>query len=169
MRIFRRLLPLLLLALPAGGCAVPPALTIASLAADGASYAATGKSVTDHGISAATSHDCALLRPVIDNKPVCDTTLTAQGKEVPVVAGTASVPRPGLAAAPAPLPVPATSYVTLGSFVHPDNAVRLAAHYADVKATVVPVQIDGRRYYRVIAGPLSREAADALKLRLAAL
>ena len=44
------------------GCALPPALTLASLAADGISYAATGKSTTDHAISAIADEDCALLR-----------------------------------------------------------------------------------------------------------
>ncbi len=44
------------------GCAVPPAITIASLVADVASYASTGKTVTDHGISLVVGQDCALLR-----------------------------------------------------------------------------------------------------------
>ncbi len=46
------------------GCALPPAVTLASLAADGVSYAATGKSTTDHAISAIAQEDCALLRAV---------------------------------------------------------------------------------------------------------
>ncbi len=41
---------------------MPPAVTIVSLVADVASYAATGKSVTDHGISLVLQKDCALLR-----------------------------------------------------------------------------------------------------------
>ena len=44
------------------GCALPPAFTIASLVADAASYAATGKSVADHGISLVLQRDCAILR-----------------------------------------------------------------------------------------------------------
>jgi len=44
------------------GCAVPPAITIASLVADVASYASTGKTLTDHGISMVLQKDCALLR-----------------------------------------------------------------------------------------------------------
>jgi hypothetical protein len=46
------------------GCALPPALTIASLAADGVSYFATGKSTTDHALSAIAEEDCALVRAV---------------------------------------------------------------------------------------------------------
>ncbi len=45
-----------------GGCALPPALSIASLMIDGVSYAASGKSVQDHALSAATDEDCALWR-----------------------------------------------------------------------------------------------------------
>lgn len=44
------------------GCGLPPALTVASLVADFASYASTGKSVTDHGISLVLEQDCAMLR-----------------------------------------------------------------------------------------------------------
>lgn len=44
------------------GCALPPAITLASLAADVVSYASTGKSLTDHGISLVLQKDCALLR-----------------------------------------------------------------------------------------------------------
>jgi SPOR domain len=168
-RTFWRPVPPLLLLLLAAGCAVPPAVTIASFAADGVSYIATGKSVTDHGISAATGHDCALLRPVLSDKPVCDTTLTARAKEVPVEVGQAATPRPGLAAVPAPAPVAATRYVTVGSFLNPDNAARVAARYAALNASVVPAEIGGRHFHRVVVGPLSGEAAAALQLRLAAL
>ncbi|MHA1153622.1 MAG: hypothetical protein ACTSQ7_13340 [Alphaproteobacteria bacterium] len=44
------------------GCGLPPAVTVVSLVADVFSYAATGKSVTDHGISIVLQKDCALLR-----------------------------------------------------------------------------------------------------------
>lgn len=57
-----RWLSLAALTLILSGCALPPAFTIASLVADAASYAATGKSVADHGISLVLQRDCALLR-----------------------------------------------------------------------------------------------------------
>lgn len=46
------------------GCivALPPAIQLASLALDGISYVSTGKSVTDHAISAVTAKDCAMIR-----------------------------------------------------------------------------------------------------------
>ncbi|MDH3737901.1 MAG: SPOR domain-containing protein [Alphaproteobacteria bacterium] len=63
--------PALVLLLFLAGCAVPPAVTVASLIVDGVSYVSTGKSSTDHAISAIANEDCALLR-VVDDKPICD-------------------------------------------------------------------------------------------------
>jgi hypothetical protein len=64
-------LALLALGLPllAGGCAVS-AVTAASYGADGASYAESGKSTSDHFISMVSKKDCALLR-VFHNENVC--------------------------------------------------------------------------------------------------
>ena len=53
------------------GCVAPPALTAASLAVDVVSYVVTGKSPTDHAVSAMVHEDCALLRPV-KGEPLCD-------------------------------------------------------------------------------------------------
>jgi hypothetical protein len=50
------------------GCALPPAITIASTVADGISYAMSGKSMTDHALSAVTSQDCAMLRALEGNE-----------------------------------------------------------------------------------------------------
>ena len=60
-------LPLLFLT----GCAIPPAVTVASLLLDGVSYVSTGKSTADHAISAFANEDCALLRAV-EGKDICD-------------------------------------------------------------------------------------------------
>ncbi len=59
-------------AIPAvlSACALPPALSLASLAADGLSYVATKKSVQDHALSAAVGEDCALWR-VVAGMAVC--------------------------------------------------------------------------------------------------
>ncbi len=59
---FMRWLFLAALTAVLSGCAVPPAITIASLVADVASSASTGKTVADHGISLVVGQDCALLR-----------------------------------------------------------------------------------------------------------
>ena len=55
------------------GCVAPPIITYASVALDGVSFVATGKSVGDHALSAAVDEDCALLRAVTerDVRAVC--------------------------------------------------------------------------------------------------
>ena len=64
-------LALLALALPllGGGCAVS-AVTAASYGADGASYAETGKTTSDHFMSMVSKKDCSLFR-VFNNQNVC--------------------------------------------------------------------------------------------------
>jgi hypothetical protein len=57
------------LGVPLGGCGLPAAVVVASYAADGASYLATGKSATDHALSAAVDRDCALLRLAANEQP----------------------------------------------------------------------------------------------------
>lgn len=64
-------LPALLLVLFLSGCALPPAVSVASFVADGVSYVITGKSTTDHAISMVVQQDCALLR-VVRGKDICD-------------------------------------------------------------------------------------------------
>lgn len=65
-----RILAILIVPLLVAGCALPPALTVASFAADGVSYLATGKSTTDHALSAISREDCALLR-ALDEQAIC--------------------------------------------------------------------------------------------------
>jgi hypothetical protein len=55
------------------GCGVPAGVVVAGYVADGASYLATGKSATDHALSAAVDRDCAVLRVTI-HEPVCRTS-----------------------------------------------------------------------------------------------
>ena len=57
------------LAASLGGCGLPGAVVVAGYAADGASYLVTGKSATDHALSAAVDRDCALLRLAANEKP----------------------------------------------------------------------------------------------------
>ncbi|HKY94589.1 MAG TPA: hypothetical protein VJL84_04755 [Kiloniellales bacterium] len=46
-----------------GGCvAIPPAVAIASYVIDVGSFVATGKTATDHAISAVAQQDCAIMR-----------------------------------------------------------------------------------------------------------
>ncbi|KLN60182.1 hypothetical protein WH96_13430 [Kiloniella spongiae] len=60
--IMRKIFVASTLALTLSGCALPPAIGVASLAVDVASYFFSGKTLTDHGISAVAQQDCALIR-----------------------------------------------------------------------------------------------------------
>ena len=60
----------LCLPLMTGGCGVPIAVSVASTAADGASYAATNKTGLDHFASMVTKKDCATTR-MFQNEKVC--------------------------------------------------------------------------------------------------
>lgn len=44
------------------GCVLPPAVSVATLALDVGSFAVSGKTVTDHGLSLVAQEDCALTR-----------------------------------------------------------------------------------------------------------
>jgi len=52
------------------GCGLPPVITVASTVADGFSYMVSGKSVSDHALSATTAQDCAMLR-LLDGDDIC--------------------------------------------------------------------------------------------------
>ncbi|MDF3073323.1 MAG: hypothetical protein K0S54_990 [Alphaproteobacteria bacterium] len=67
--MLRRWIPLALF-VPLTGCVLPPALVIASYAADGVLLASSGKTSTDHLLSMAEKRDCAMWR-VVKNRPVC--------------------------------------------------------------------------------------------------
>jgi hypothetical protein len=53
------------------GCGFPPAIVAFSYAMDGISFASSGKSVTDHALSAAVEQDCAMFR-AIQGKDICN-------------------------------------------------------------------------------------------------
>jgi len=92
-----------LVALPllCGGCAVPLQWTILSTFADGASYASTGKTTSDHALSAATERDCSLMR-VFEDEAVCRDILSVAAEE-PVIPGRPR-PKPPLVVAAAAKP-----------------------------------------------------------------
>jgi len=52
------------------GCSVSPAVDAVSWSVDGISYFLTGKSMTDHAVSAAAGKDCAMVR-VVKARKVC--------------------------------------------------------------------------------------------------
>lgn len=160
------------LSLLLSGCGLPPAITIASYAADGVSYLTTGKTVTDHGISAATGQDCAVIGHLIEGKPICgaalernEEVLLTTGKPAMRSEARISEPLDNLGRQPS---TAKDQYVAVGSYIDPDNAARAASRYARFNVKISRVFVKGRQFNRVIAGPLSPNDATALRLMLMA-
>jgi len=146
-----------------GGCALPPAVMIASYAADGVSYVVTGKSVSDHGISEVTGSDCAVWR-IIKGQSICKDEPTELAEPAPVEVGQQATLSPE---ADRKSLTTHHRYLVLGSFANRRNAERLANDHFDETITVVTASVDGRVIHRVIAGPLSDQEAAHLRQRLA--
>ncbi len=72
--------------------ALPASFSIASLAIDGISYATSGKSVSDHAISAVANEGCAMWR-ALQARPIC------RDREVPATM-VAAAPAAGGSTAP---------------------------------------------------------------------
>lgn len=151
------------------GCGIPPAITIASYVINGISYAATGKSVSDHGISAVAGRDCATWR-VIKGENVCKGDPSERADPAPVDEGQQATlptgePAPMVASAsstsPSTAAVPRQRYLVLGSYDDRASADDIAKQFSDTKVTVFEVKVNGRVAHRVVAGPLSDiEVAD---------
>jgi hypothetical protein len=147
------------------GCAAP-AVTVASIAADGVSYAATGKSVSDHAISTLSGKDCSTL-DLLDTGTLCrddSDTPAAHVVDAP----------PPFAAPPPSTPAPivdnsAASFLALGSFADWDSADKAVIDGRRYVPLVVPLKGDiagsdvGDTSYWVIAGrPLAGGEDDGL-------
>lgn len=167
------LAPLLL-----GGCALPVPIQIASWALDGASLFATGKSVTDHGLSAVAQEDCAMWR-VATTGEVC---IDGEGGGIAVADLDDASPVPGdpggvgaeaeawvLAAAVQPAGAEAdaaedaAAFVTAASYEAPDTAATPADRAAAQPTTepgAAPVPAVG--LYYVIGSFARRTNAEAL-------
>ena len=138
-----------------GGCALPPVVMVASYSADIVSYAATGKTVTDHAYSAVARSDCSFIR-ILKRKPICvDTPPDAAAPGPEVAAPEADAPA---------TPAAATErYVTIGSFLETRHAREACVRYAPYHPAIIEATVHGRHFHRVIAGPLSPSEAEQLK------
>jgi hypothetical protein len=81
-----RRLAIFVIPLLVAGCALPPVYSLASFAADGISYVATGKSTTDHALSIVAGEDCAMLR-ALKEEAIC-----VPGRGVPALGPVAEAP-----------------------------------------------------------------------------
>lgn len=124
------ILALVLAGLAVSGCALPPILVVASNVIDGMSLIGTGKTVTDHALSAATEEDCALWR-VVRGEAICT---QPAGRTV-----MAEAPPAGDAAhAPAAAPVAAVAAVPVAAVATAEVEVAASPPPSDAGIPVPP-------------------------------
>ncbi len=107
------------------GCALPVAVSIASLALDAGSYLASGKTVTDHGLSMVMDKDCALLRVV--EGPICEEEADYEVE----LATLTPLPESGTGAMETDLASDAEAGAPPSDPVAPGRWVQVAAHVSD--------------------------------------
>lgn len=143
-----------------GSCAMPPVLVVASYSADVVSYAATGKTVTDHAYSAIARSDCSFIR-ILQEKPICvDTPAESAAPQTANVAPVATLAETA--------PPARDRYVVIGSFLETRNAEHVRARYAAYHPAIIAALVHGKHFHRVVAGPLSQPEAARLKEKLVA-
>jgi hypothetical protein len=141
------------------GCAAP-AVTIAGLAADGASYATSGKSLSDHALSAATGSDCSVLG-MLDDGVLCHDRVPEP--EVVIAQGPPPLAEPP---APARLPAPvdnsAATFLALGAYPDWENADHAVVQGRFYNPLIVPIEGDeakaaakGAAYWVIAGRPLA--------------
>ena len=114
----------------AGCAAIPPAVSVATWAIEGTSLAFSGKSVSDHAISAVARKDCAMWR-ILKGEPVCEDHPAENGPAraavTPLPAAPSEPARLDLAGAPPPADDRAPGVaIHLASFA-PTPGLRLGA------------------------------------------
>ncbi len=117
-------------ALLLSGCAaIPPAVSIASLALDGASWVVSGKTMSDHALSEVAGADCRLIGALEDGR-ICRETPTYEETQVATLQ---PLPDSGtrLAAAPAPAPGEGAPAPTGDPMVLPPELAYLSDALAD--------------------------------------
>ncbi|HEX3498304.1 MAG TPA: SPOR domain-containing protein [Stellaceae bacterium] len=149
------------------GC-LPPAATVASYAADSASYAISDKSLSDHGLSLANGEDCAswhffVGRAICEDPthPMPTASLDEHRKDGSVKHAAAFTRGPaGKASATYK---DSGTYIAVGSFAERGNAERLAGRYAAYRPQIVGATIAGKPLLRVVLGPLDATQRAALR------
>ena len=156
------------------GCAsIPIGLKIAGLATTGMSYLSTGKSLPDNAFSVVTQSDCKVLRALAGD-PVCSGQAPALAAEqtqpaLPPVTTVAAVAITARAAHEAtPRPSSDGQYLVIGSFEKRENAEKWAAFNAEFGTDVRTGDVADRAVYRVLVGPMDREATTIMREILAA-
>jgi hypothetical protein len=151
--------------LPLCGC-LPPAVTVASYAADGASYVVSDKSLSDHGLSAVKGEDCATWHFFV-GRAVCEdpanplpTAALDEHRRDGSVRHDAAFSRREASNKPGTYP---GTYLAVGSFAERANAERLAVRYAVYNPRIVAATVDGKPLLRVVLGPLDATQRATLR------
>ena len=123
------------------GCAVPVAVTVASLVVDGISYVTTEKSLTDHGLSALSDSDCAMYRLITTSayQSVTDVVSVRDTSQQSV-----DTPAPGV-------------YMVIVSGRDHRAAEDVAKQFAEISPRVFAQSAGpGQDIFRVVAGPITQ-------------
>ncbi len=145
---------------------MPPAATIASYALDGISFFSTGKSVSDHAISAVVEKDCALWR-VVKGDLICREY--QQGERGLMVAFAETLAEGGTASGLGDMYFDEPSDVGAPEFdvIAPAGAEALLTSlgFGTAKPPVIPAKQNAEKPDRL--GPADRQALDKMLARLA--
>jgi hypothetical protein len=141
-----------------GGCAAPAALTVASVAADGASLAASGKTMSDHALSVVSGQDCSTAK-FLDSGVLCRAKVAEANAEVIDAPPPLAQPLPR-----APLPVipdnSEATFLALGEFADWGNADHAVVQGRFYNPIVVPLDNDAGASLWVIAGQPLKGGAE---------
>jgi hypothetical protein len=146
------------------GCFVPPSVAVASYAVDAGSYAATGKSVEDHGLSAVKNQDCATWHFFV-GRAVCEDPK----HPVPAAPLEARNGRPAAlaTAAPSPQSDAPPPPATIQSAAAPDAALPVAAPSPPAPEPEPAVAIVSDEHYFSVGTFSDRRRAELYARRFA--
>ncbi len=147
-------------------CAIPGAVGLASLALEGGSIMITGKSATDHAISAATERDCQLLSGLTQGR-LCGN----DGKAAPAVMARAPLPkkppqRAVVRKAPPRARVDNKWTLLVGTFSEIGGAAKMAGLVRPGKASITSTVVGGKVIYRVTVGAFPFKDAEKQRARV---
>lgn len=171
-----RIAVMALLAPLLSGCGLPEAVTVAGLVVEGGSFLGTGKTVSDHALSAAADRDCSMLagitrgrlceeeagQPAGDRKKLRRPAV-ATGLMPGAAPAAISRKKPLEPAEPEAIEPRIEDRWTLlvGTFEEMGAAVRTAELALPTKASISSAVTDGQVTYRVTIGAFPLDAAES--------
>ena len=158
------------------GCGLPEVVTVAGLVVEGGSFLGTGKTVSDHALSAAADRDCSMLAGITRGR-LCEGEAgqPAAGRKTvrrpigavgatPVAGPTAvseHLPRKPVEPGPAAPRIEDRWTLLVGTVEEMGAAVRMAELALPAKASISSAVTDGQVTYRVTIGAFPLDAAES--------